>query len=529
MINISMWRTTKRISSTATPVSQPGWFTNKLDKTVCLKEPTDILNPTFRLKMSGHDGQNYLQAFGRYYWITGIKSLADDLWEINCRLDELGSYRGHIRNTNAYVLYDSTPNTEIPDGRLGVKTTPTTSQNTTQMPWGFASGNGTKFIALEGDGELVTSQQAQSATGVYSVTDATIQDIGNGIDWNDFTSNVQSAYSSTPLLWQFQSCTYWDDLMTYLDGLTAVTDIPMGLIGGVCAFVNMIYLSWLALIQTVKGLITGGDALKHIKSAYWIPFDCSDEGDSKSRIAIGSFVNTVPGAKLITLPYKSTVLTVNIPWQYSDWRNVQNTEIQLFIPLIGNINIPTSAVKGKTTITIRMNLNMFSGQLSVRVQCGDVTLGSYGANVSQPILIGDSNPNVPAITNTIVSTAGAVAGAMTGNVALTAGSVTGAIQSGLNCIQPISTAVGGIGGGAGNQLGIVIVCATICHNTSDEPSNLLPIIGTPTNVLKQLNGSGYCQTLNAQMSMTAVTGESYPTESEVQSVNNALNNGVFLE
>lgn len=527
-MQITLWRTTKRDNSTATPDSKPSWFTNQVSYDVALKEPTDVLNPTFILKIPGHDGQNYLRAFGRYYWITSIRILAQELFELNCKIDPLGSYRGHIRNTEAYVLYDSTPNTEIPDNRLGVRTTPTMAQATTEMPWDFASGTGTKFIALEGDGELVDEGKADGATGVYSVHDADITDIGNGIDWNDFTSNIQSAYSTTPLIWQYQNNRTWDDLITYLDGLST-TDFAHGLIGGVCAFINMIYLSWLALIQTIKGLITGGDALKHVKSAYWLPFDCYDEGSTKSRIAIGSFINTMPSAKLISSPFKTTVVNVNIPWQYSDWRNVQNTEIQIFIPLIGNVNIPASAVKGHSTITIRMNLNMYSGTFSVRLQCGEATLGSFGANVGQPILIGDSNADVPSITNTVVGVAGAVAGVATGNVALTAGAITSGIQSGLNCLQPISTSVGGIGGGAGNQLGIVIVCTTICHNTSDAPSDLLPIIGTPTNVLKQLNGTGYCQTMQAHMSMNAVTGESYPTEAEVQQVNNALNSGVFLE
>lgn len=527
-MKIVMWRTTKRDNSTATPDSKPAWFTNRVEYDVRLKEDTTVLNPTFLLNIGGHDGQNYVWAFGRYYWVTNITTLGNELWSISCRIDPLGSYRGHIQNTTAYVLYDSTPNTEIPDNRLGVYTTPTMSQATAEMPWGFASGTGTKFIAIEGDGELVQEGKADGATGVYSVTDATIQDIGNGIDWNDFTSNIQSAYSTTPLLWQYQNKRTWDDLITYLDGLSA-TDFAHGLIGGVCAFINMIYLSWSAIIQTVKGLITGGDALKHIKSAYWLPFDCYDEGSSKGRLAIGSFVNTVPFAKLITTPYKTTIVNVGIPWQYSDWRNVQNTEIQLFVPCIGNINIPTSAVKGHSNISVRMNLNMYSGALSIRIQCGEATLGSYGANVGMPILIGDSNANIPAITNTVASVAGAVAGVASGNVALTAGAITSGIQSGLNCIQPISTSVGGIGGGAGNQLGILIVCTTICHNTSDAPSDLLPIIGTPTNVLKQLNGSGYCQTMQAHLNTNAVVGESYPTESEVNAVNTALDTGVFLE
>lgn len=528
-MKIIMWRTTKRDNSTATPDSQPGWFTNRLEKDVVLKEETDILKPSFRLKMTGHDGQNYLWAFGRYYWITDIRSLANDYWEIDCRIDPLGSYRGHIRNTTAYVLYDSTANTEIPDKRLGVRTTPTVQQNTVEMPWNFASGQGTKFIAIEGDGELVLERKADGATGVYSCTDATITDIGNGIDMNDFISNITNSYSNVPLLWQYQNKVYWNDLITYLDSLSA-SDFAHGILGGISAFINMIYLSWLALIETIKGLITGGDALKHIKSAYWLPFDCYDEGTATGRIALGSFVNTVPGAKLITSPFKTTILTVNIPWQYSDWRNVQNTEIQLFIPLIGNINIPASAVKGTSTLTIRMNLNMYSGAFSVRVQSSNgATLGSYGASVLMPILIGDSNINAPSITNTLLSVAGTVAGVASGNAVLTAGAVTSMISSGLDSLQPISTSVGGIGGGAGNQLGIVIACTTICHNTSDNPADLLPIIGTPTNVLKQLNGTGFCQTMQAHMNMQAVTGESYPTASEVNEVNSALNNGIFLE
>ena len=528
---IDMWRTTKRENSTATPVSQPGWFTNHVQYDVKLKEKTSVLNPSFILNIPGHDGQNYLWAFGRYYWVTEITSLANNLWQIDCKIDPLGSYRGHIRNTQAYVLYDATPNTEIPDNRLGVRTTPTTAQATVEMPWSFASSNngGTKFIAIEGDGELVHDNKADSATGVYSVHDEDITDIENGVDLDDIASNIMAAYTDIPLIWQYKGYTTWPALMNFLDTVP-ISDFVTGVVGGVAAFVNMIYLSWTAIMQTVKGLLTGGDALKHVKAAYWLPFDCYDEGSGKSRIAIGSFVNTMPSAKLITSPFKQKILNVSIPWQFSDWRNVQNTEIQIFIPLIGTINIPSSAVKGKSNISIKMCLNMFSGSLSVRLQCGDVTLGTYGANCSMPILIGDSNANIPAITNTIVAGAAIAAGAVTGGSgALAVGAVAAGIQNGLNCIQPISTSVGGIGGGAGSNLGIVIVCTTICHNTSDNPADLLPIIGTPTNVLKTLNGSGYCQTMQAHMNMNAVTGESYPTASEVEMVDRALDTGVFLE
>lgn len=522
-----MWRTTKRDNSTATPASQPSMFSHQVDFDVRLKEETTVLDPVFILKISGHDGQNYCQAFGRYYWVTNIRVLANELFEIQCTIDPLGSYRGHIRNTSAYVLYDSTANTEIPDKRLGVYTTPTISQSTVEMPWGFASGKGSKFIALEGDGDLIDRSLAQSATGVYIMDDATIQQIGMKFEWSDIFQAFTdvSASAVCPIQKRGRTTDTLDDMMDQMDQASGWDKVPWGFL----IALNYIPISVLGFFNAIKGFIVGGDALKHVKSAYWLPFECEDEGNQVSRVAVGSYVDNLSNALKVDKPFKTTVLDVNIPWQYSDWRNVQNTEIQLFIPLIGNINIPSSAVKGHSTITIRMNLNMFSGALSVRLICGGATLGSYGANVAMPILIGDSNADMPSITNTVVSAVGAVAGAVTGNVAMTAGSVTGLIQSGLDCLSPISTSVGGIGGGAGNSLGIVIACNTICHNTSDNPADLLPIIGTPTNVLKRLNGSGYCQTMQSHLNTQAVTGESYPTQAEVDKVNNLLDSGVFLE
>ena len=59
------------------------------------------------------------------------------------------------------------------------------------------------------------------------------------------------------------------------------------------------------------------------------------------------------------------------------------------------------------------------------------------------------------------------------------------MQSGLGAINPVSTTVGGIGGGCGNSLGSGIVCATICHNTSQEPSAL---IGTVLQIKPLLKG-----------------------------------------
>ena len=534
-MQIKMWRTTKRDNSTATPASKPAWFTNEITFDVKMKETTDVLSPSFILNISGHDGQNYVQAFGRYYWVTNVVTLANNLWEIQCKIDVLGSYRGHIRNTKAFVLYDSTANSELPDPRLAVRTTPTTAQETGIMPWDFQSTSGTYFIAIEGDGDLVDQGKADGATGVYRTDMASIQEIGMDFDITELVTGL-AQYTSMDVpgaaaLDSAFGVRTVDDIFNAASQYYQANEHLMAILMTLMLMLFYPIMAVIGLVDAIKGLVLGGDALKHVKSAYWLPFDFSGVGSNKTKIALGSFVDSIGTSALISDPIKSTVSTVSIPWQYSDWRNVQNTEIQIFIPLIGVINVPASAVKGHNVITLKWGINLFSGDLAVRLQCGDVTLGTYGTNVLMPILVGDSNPNVGNTVNTIVATAGVVAAsAASGGVGtgLAAGAIAAA-NSGLNCIQPISTCVGGLGGGCGDALGGQIVCTTICHNTSDAPSDLINIIGTPTNVLKTLSGSGFCQTMQAHMSMAAVQGESYPTQTEVNQVDAALDSGVFLE
>ena len=355
----------------------------------------------------------------------------------------------------------------------------------------------------------------------------------------DFIQNtIQADYNATSQ--SASSASTWDKLCIWVDFISRFLNFY--LIQFIVFFQRYFFL-W--IIYWGKAIFTGGKALDNIKAAYWLPFTI-DDGDPVSSVALGGWVEQITGgAKKIKTAIKGENVTVSIPWQYSDWRNVSNTEIQLFIPLIGVINIPASAVKGQSTITIMCSLNLFSGNFSVKVRCGNVVLGTYGTNCASQVLIGNSNVNMSAVTNTIVSAVATGASALTGNVVGAVGgasamiasgfeslvpiNTTAAIATGFESLTPINTSVGGIGGGTGNSLGHQIWCNTICHNTSDTPSDLLPIIGTPTNVLKTLSGTGFCQTMQAHMSMNAVTGESYPTEAEVELVNNALNSGVFLE
>lgn len=528
-ITIKTYIATKRRNSTAIPTSAPSLFTLKSTiSTVTMKDESNVLTPSFLLNASGHDGSNYVAAFGRFYWVRDFVLVRSNLLQLNCVVDELGSYKGHIANTQAFVLYDSTANTEIPDRRLGVQTTPTISSSQATMPWNFVLGTGSNFIAVAGNGKNTDSA---GSTGVYTITQAGLSDLGFQIDdLEEAFDDMATAYDTNYNAWMTAAQNEFDGIVS--DPTRAIPHAIVGasyvnkaLMGAIKTFfIDGIVNVWKSVVK----LFNGGDAMKNIRAAYWLPFSVANATTPYAKLALGGFVeNITGGVNKVTDPIQATTVTVSIPWQYSDWRNVANTEIQVFIPLIGNISIPASAVKGQSTITIYCSLNLYSGLFSVKLVCNGVVLGTFGADCRMPIMVGDSNVNVGAIVNSIA--AGAAAIASGGSSAATAALIGSAVSSGFESLVPVNTTVGGIGGGAGNSLGGQIWCTTICHNTSQTPSTLLPVIGTPTHQLKTLSGSGYVQTMGAMLNMTAVTGESTPTEGEMVAVNNWLDRGIYLE
>lgn len=87
----------------------------KLDKDITdilsldgvLREQTSIIDPVIRLEadLSELVGCNYMtiDAFGRSYFITDIKSITDTIVEVSGHVDVLSTYKGAIRRNNAII------------------------------------------------------------------------------------------------------------------------------------------------------------------------------------------------------------------------------------------------------------------------------------------------------------------------------------------------------------------------------------------------------------------------------------------
>ena len=511
-MNVNFYYNQKRYNSTAAAPQVAFYGDCKF------KNPTSLINPVLILHFAGRPAFNYFNIANRYYWVTDIIALNNELWEIHGAVDALGTFRLHIQNTSAFVLYDSTANTQIPDNRLAIKTDCDAHTATVAMPWDFDNGAGTYFVCTTGTKDNfdyytgTTQTNVYEGTGVYIIPKSEIDNLG--YDGSDIVTALYNSFTTAKneVTAAFAAAAHYDITTQTLQLLAALLNAA-GL-----AYKN----GFLCFHDCVRILATqilgGGSALSNIRASYWLPFviPASASVATSKPLALGSYKDYISGLRRVDDPViTSAWVSVSIPWQFSDWRNASCTEVMLYVPLIGCINIPSEVVKGNNTIQVRIALNLYSGSMACEVRCDSAHLGTYGANVAMPILIGDSNINVGAIVNTI--TAAAATNPL--------GMVAGAAQS----LTPMSTSVGGIGGGAGTGLNNNIVCICRTHNTSQTPSALLNTIGTPTNQLKQLNGSGYCQTMNAQMNCTDQTGEPTPTQTEIQMVNTALNSGVYLE
>lgn len=519
---VNFYTTTKRHNSTATPSSAPALFSDPWPVDVNFKDSSNIIQPTLLIEVGGWSSHNYAAFFGRFYWIKSIDTIKNGLWLVHLELDALGSYRGHILNTSAFVLYDSTANTEIPDRRLGVKTTCHYSYSTADMPWSYGSGHaGQYFIAISGDRNgrnFITGaveSTSRGSTGVYQISKSDLNALS--MDLGDFISALNTIDEQTA---------------TEINLIPDSDPIKGFKIFGIRLTQFIRYVK-AAIIQ----LATGGDALKNIKSAYWLPFNVTSSGSvtAFSSLALGAFTSNTPANRIET-PVINSFVTVGIPWRYNDWRNVSNTEVSVYIPMIGTINIPSSALKGSDSIMVQFSLNVYSGNLAVSLTAGGAQstgecLGTYGTECAMPILIGDSNVNIGAVTNTVISAAATGISAATGNISGVAGGAAAVVASGYESLIPCPTSVGGIGGGAGTGLAPAIVCTCKSHDTSQEPSALRPIIGTPTMQLKKLENcpNGFIQTSGAELNTTAVIGESYPMADEVVLCNSLLNSGIFKE
>lgn len=476
-LKLTLWKFSKRENSTAIP-SAPG---TELD--ILLKDRTQILSPVFLLELSSYPDYNYALFEGRYYFITQIESLREDLWSLSCRVDVLGTYKASIQATTAFVLYDTSANTELTDSRISMKTSSTLQIESAS----FATIGGGSFAAVSIVG------RSNTRTFLMSLADA---------------GNLMSGINN------------W--ITTAIASPAGGSGSPEEAIDG---FAEM-------ATDAFRQLIATGSAKDCIRSAIILPLNGSQiTGLSNFRVWLGEFDT---GKSYVSINSSSErivkdVLTINIPWQATDWRrNSPYHELYLYIPYVGLNRLPVGDLIGETSIIVESSVDLASGDtvMQVRASSGKI-IAHYNASLGVPMPLGASNVTPMQMANTILSAGQGAASAASSYMKLDVGGGVakslGTIQGIMNNLEPIPTCIGGNGGGAILGLQNTAYLFSIFHDTNVSPDSVSAIMGTPTREVKSLSGlSGYVQTIGASVSGAML-------DAERSEINKLLDGGIYIE
>lgn len=458
----------KRKNSTLQPSGSPA----QID--IQLKSGTSLISPTFLLNISGRPTYNYVEFEDRRYFINDITSVRQDLWELSCTEDFLGTWKTDIGSTTAMIMYATGGRDDIIDTRI-----PTTSDVSITNDTATISG----FNILDDtSGAVILSIVGTGSFGTYLLKDSTAV--------KELMSNV-TIYTAS-----------------------RVTDLVTGF----------------------QQMLSDGNIGQNIKAAISLPIMWTPSGNS-AALYLGDYPCTYSGGQAIegyNLQGEYIVkgdANVNIPWGRSGWlKNAPYTEVYLYAPFIGTMSLPTNDIINNTSLDVEYSINVTSGDVAVLISGHNDGrfIATASANIAMSTPYGSSNINSGKVANAVVTGAAGVLGALAATNPLTAVAALGgglAASAGqmLNAWHGETAGGGGLGGGASHGLYKFVRCSVVKHSLADSQANVNPVMGKPVMKKATIGSySGFIQCDGAE-----VAGNMFDQEREA--VNNFLNGGIYYE
>lgn len=455
------------------------------------KNGCSMLNPTLFLELDGNAFPSYtaFKIENRYYKVTDIRSVRNNLFEIDGKVDVLATYKSNILATTAYVLYDTVPNTELVDNRLPMKTSKSVRTSTQPFPWNYLD-DGSFILSITG---------SYGSTGIYKLTRGELSNLID--DVSDIKDNIFIPDGTAPDP---------DD-----------PDYTQDVWGGFKYFID----SWKWLFDQVKApfshLLGSGSVSENIRECIYLPFNIGTTTPGPSPTYLGTVpLGTEDNPRQLNKLNNDTVVDdvdVAIPWQASDYRRRSPyTEVYLYMPYIGMAKLSSENLAGQSSVNVKYTIGLKDGTLICTVSSGGEILGQYSGNIACSAPIGISNINLPKTAQSVIVGAQAIA---TKNIA----------KAGLASLQfadsltPNFSCIGGLDGLATIATNQNITCYTVFHDTIVAPNSEIATIGSPTMAPKSLASlTGFVQTMDASV-------EGAMTSDERIELNNLLDNGIFIE
>ena len=452
------------------------------------KNGCSLLKPVLLLEIDSETFPSYtgFTFENRKYFITDIKSIRDNLFEIYGRVDVLATYKSNILATTAYVIFDSTNNSELVDKRLPMITSKSVQVGTTPCPFDPIAG-GCYILSITG---------SNCSTGVYKVTETELASLIDDIQ--DVTDNIFD-YSLYP---EPTPPTYGTDIA---DNIAKAADYIAD------------YFLWIfkRLFLPISQFFGTGNIPQNIRECRYLPFNVGVSGTPQS-IFLGTFGTKSVLGKLITETVHRTV-NVTIPWQTTDWRRRSPfTDVYLYLPYIGMVKLSSENLVGQSSLSVSYTLALRDGSLICTVESGGEIIGQYSGSVGASVPVGISNLSLPKVAQSIISFSNALAEGKAEGIGLAGLDLAASVQPNFSCI-------GGLDGIAGIATNQNITCYTIFHDTIAPPNTELTIIGSPTMRPKSLAAlTNFVQTLG-------VSVDGAMTSDERNELNRLLDSGIYIE
>lgn len=471
-LTLTEYSFSKRKNSTAVPTASGS------DASIVLKHGTNIISPVFTMSSGSEPVFNYCKFQNRYYFVNNKTCLRNDMWDIECEEDYLGTWKAEIGNTVALILYASGGSGIIPDNR----------------------------IMLTDEAVInVTDQAINNLTITESALKAIVGIVGNG-------SNGVYALDNSVLLPEM------------LDGVDQW--LPSGS----------------TLDECLRQIAFGGGASRNFNYCIGLPlvFANSEIGSSSGALSLGNYPcldsggNAITGTR-ITSPYVKRTTSVSIPWQYSDWRRMEPyTEVYFYAPFAGLMKLPANRLINDSSLSVTYSISATNGDVSITIKgaTSGIMIAQANSNIAVDMPFGNSGQDVSKIIGGMVAGGGAYIGGMASLAVagVTAGAV-GAVGAGLATIasgllsgmKGDPTGSAGLGGSAVIGLDKVMHCWTVSRVLTDSQANLDSIIGKPVMKKATIGSySGYVQTDGASVAGTMLDGER-------EAINQMLDRGIYYE
>lgn len=268
--------------------------------------------------------------------------------------------------------------------------------------------------------------------------------------------------------------------------------IGIGTIGG---FTKSYAMDTTTLTELARVFFTNDDMSGELIKWFTSPYDClidcswfplSAMIGTPETIALGGY-DTEVTAVAITQRGLDFTITLDIPWKFSDWRNMEPiTTMVIYLPFIGMVPLSAGQFYGSNTMRVELSVDCLGGDVCYSIYRGDSTrIGTYKGQASVDIPIASQK------TGSIKQLATA-----------SAQNIVDVVTGWDSSVFMSPTPSGQFGGIAGAWQGMNVELYLYYHNTSMTPTDGLAIQGCPVGKVMQIGSiNGYVQCRDASVSI----------------------------